>query len=101
MFARGRYWLFYSGGGGFFSSDYAIGDAACAGPQGPCTNEATRPLLSSNRQGQGPGEESVFVAGPADWFVYNPSRSVDGKSPALNRARPPGFRFLGPVSATT
>ena len=101
VFARGRYWLFYSGGGGFFSSDYAIGDAACAGPQGPCTNEATRPLLSSNRQGQGPGEESVFVAGPADWLVYNPSRSVDGKSPRSTALARLGFDSSGPYLATT
>jgi beta-xylosidase len=99
VFAGGRYWLFYSGGDGFSSTDYAIGDAACAGPRGPCTNESTRPLLFSNQQGRGPGEESLFVAGSADWLVYNPARTVNGSSPRSTAIARLGLDLSGPYLA--
>ena len=99
VFASGRYWLFYSGGGGYSSTNYAIGDAACAGPQGPCTNGSEQPLLSSNQQGQGPGEESVFVSGPAAWLVYNPARTVTGVIPRSIAVARLGFSSSGPYLA--
>ena len=55
---HGEYWIFYSGGW-FNQTSYAIGAARCAGPLGPCIDTSSTPLLASNAQGQGPGEESV------------------------------------------
>ena len=76
----GRTWLFYSAGEGYWSSNYAIGVARCAGPQGPCSDVGNTPLLGSNAQGQGPGESSVFSLNGRYWLAYNPSRSVQGTS---------------------
>ncbi len=76
----GRTWLFYSGGAGFWSSDYAIGVARCAGPLGPCADVTAGPLLASNTQGEGPGEPSVFGHDGRYWLVYNPSYSVRGST---------------------
>jgi beta-xylosidase len=69
----GRLWLFYSGGGIFNDPQYAMGFARCASPLGPCSDSATVPLIGSNKQGVGPGEETVFV-GPdgSTWLLYNP-----------------------------
>jgi hypothetical protein len=75
---HGRTWLFYSAGAGFWTSDYAIGVARCAGPFGPCADIGDRPLVSSGVRGAGPGEESVFTSGGDFWLVYNPSCSTDG-----------------------
>ncbi|MGH9097717.1 MAG: family 43 glycosylhydrolase, partial [Acidimicrobiales bacterium] len=48
------WWLFYSGGDGFFGSRYAVGVAKCDGVRGPCTGVGTQPLIDSNAQGVGP-----------------------------------------------
>jgi len=70
---NGTDWLFFSGGGGFFTPSYAIGAAKCAGPLGGCRDTLAGPLISSNAQGSGPGEETVFVAGDhSTWVLYNP-----------------------------
>ena len=53
------YYLFYSGYW-FNQPGYAIGVAQCDGPLGPCDDTSPAPLLGSNAQGAGPGEESVF-----------------------------------------
>jgi len=74
---QGRTWLFFSGGEGYWSADYAIGAARCRGPLGPCADVTDGPILSSNAQGTGPGEESVFVQGDRYWLVYN-TRDADG-----------------------
>lgn len=66
-------WLFLSGGTGFGFSRYAMGAARCDGPMGPCHAYGTRPLVSTNRQGAGPGEETIFVAPDRSyWLLYNP-----------------------------
>lgn len=75
------WWLFYSGGDGFFGSDYAVGVARCDGINGPCTAVGTQPLIGSNVQGVGPGEETIFQtsgsAGLSTWVLYNPWHAND------------------------
>jgi beta-xylosidase len=70
---NGSYWLFYSGNW-FNSTSYAIGAARCASPLGPCADVTTQPLLASNAQGAGPGEESVYRDGAGVWLLYSPFR---------------------------
>ncbi len=74
--AWGTYWLFFSGNW-YFSAQYGIGVAACQTPFGPCTDVTPKPFIGSNRQGLGPGEESVFQDGGAVYLVYNPFRADD------------------------
>ena len=70
---NGTDWLFFSGGGTFSSLTYAIGAASCAGPLGGCTDVLGAPLISSNSQGTGPGEETIFAgAEHSTWVLYNP-----------------------------
>ncbi len=65
-------WVFFSGGSGFFSSHYAMGAVKCAGPLGPCKDVLPGPLIASNKQGPGPGEETYFVAPDgSDWLLYS------------------------------
>jgi beta-xylosidase len=68
----GQPWLFYSAGTGYYLPQYAMGAAPCKGPLGPCVDDSDRPLLSSNAQGTGPGEETVFAAPGSTWLLYNP-----------------------------
>jgi beta-xylosidase len=93
---KGRTWLFFSGGVGYWNPNYAIGYASCAGPQGPCVDRDPRPLLASNAQGVGPGEESVFTAGGAYWLVYDAS-SVDNGSARSVAIAPLRFSSNGPA----
>jgi len=73
MAPDGSVWLFFSGGGGYYLSNYAIGVARCDGPLGGCSDERPGPLISSNFQGLGPGEETVFVAPDhSTWLLYSP-----------------------------
>lgn len=84
----GRTWLFYSAGIGFSTPEYAMGVAQCDGPLGGCHDFGTKPLVSTNSQGSGPGEETVFIAPDHSyWLLYNPwhtgliymlSRPVEG-----------------------
>ncbi len=71
--AGSRYYLFYSGSW-FNQPTYGIGVAVCAGPVGPCRNlSARRPFIGSDRQGEGPGEESLFEEGAGRWWIaYSP-----------------------------
>jgi hypothetical protein len=39
---------------------------------GPCRAVSARPWLTSNSQGSGPGEESLFHTPDGWWMVYNP-----------------------------
>ncbi len=98
----GQYWLFYSANW-FNQPQYGIGVASCAGPQGPCHDLSDQPLVSSNLQGIGPGEESVFIGTSGVWMLYGPWRSL---SPAATPPRPVaivriGFGPLGPYIGTT
>jgi beta-xylosidase len=72
-------WLFFSGGMGYFSPDYAMSAVHCKGPLGPCTEPLPEPLIATNAQGSGPGEETYFV-GPdgSDWLLYSPVHTGDG-----------------------
>jgi hypothetical protein len=68
----GGIWLFYSASG-FYSPDYAMGVATCIGPLGPCSDVSSTPLVASNSQGPGPGEETAFTAADGStWLIYNP-----------------------------
>jgi beta-xylosidase len=70
VYYKGSYWLFFSGDW-FDSAGYAIGVARCAGPSGPCV-DWNRPFLASNAEGEGPGEESLFVDDSGrSWMVYS------------------------------
>ena len=88
---RGVYSLFYSGGW-FNQPGYSIGAARCAGPLGPCGDTSPAPLLGSNAQGQGPGEESVFANDAGVWLVYTPFRST---LPLPGPPRPVALAHLG------
>jgi hypothetical protein len=74
----GTYWVFYSGNW-FNEPAYGIGAARCAGPEGPCSDTSTLPLLGSNSQGAGPGEASVFEDPSGVWMLYSPWRSLTPK----------------------
>ena len=91
VLVRGTYWLFYSGGW-FNQPGYAIGAARCLGPLGPCADTSGSPLLGSNAQGVGPGEESVFANAAGLWLVYTPFRST---LPLPGPARPVALAHLG------
>jgi beta-xylosidase len=70
--AAGRLWLFYSANW-FNQPAYAIGVAECETPAGPCSKPFDRPWLSSNAQGEGPGEASLFLDLQGRWrMVYAP-----------------------------
>ena len=91
VLVRGTYYLFYSGGW-FNQPGYSVGVARCAGPSGPCADVSPTPLLSSNAQGQGPGEESVFSNAAGVWLLYTPSRST---LPLPGPPRPVAMAHLG------
>jgi len=74
ILVRGVTYLFYSGGW-FNQTGYAIGVAVCAGPLGPCHDPSANPILASNAQGLGPGEESIFTDTHGIWLLYTPFRS--------------------------
>ncbi len=91
VLVRGSYYLFYSGGW-FNQPGYSIGAARCAGPLGPCNDDSSAPLLGSNAQGQGPGEESVFANAAGLWLLYTPFSST---LPLPGPARPVNMAHLG------
>jgi Glycosyl hydrolases family 43 len=91
VLVNGAYYLFYSGGW-FNQTSYAIGAARCAGPLGPCHDTSSAPLLGSNAQGAGPGEESVFSNDAGIWMLYTPwSSSLPNPGPP----RPVAMAHLG------
>jgi len=91
VLVRGVYYLFYSGGW-FNQPGYAVGVARCVGPLGPCADASPTPLLGSNAQGEGPGEESVFADAAGVWLLYTPSRST---LPLPGPPRPVAMAHLG------
>ncbi len=94
----GRVWLFFSAGSSFYTAGYSMAVAACAGPLGPCHTFGSRPLVATNSQGSGPGEETVFIAPDHSyWLLYSPwhtgiplalFRPVEGVRIGWNRAGP-------------
>jgi beta-xylosidase len=98
--ADGRLWLFYSANW-FNQPAYGIGVAACDTPAGPCTKPFDGPWLSSNAQGEGPGEGSLFLDRGGRWrLVYSPVaqqyRTETDRPVALATI---GFDDLGPYLA--
>jgi beta-xylosidase len=101
MAPDGSMWLFYSGGQGFFSPRYGMGVAKCAGLLGPCHSVSSSPLITTNAQGAGPGEESYFVASDGSgWLLYSAVHSADLYDPyrAVEAARI-GWGKAGPYVA--
>ena len=72
---NGSYWVVYSANW-YNHPEYAIGAARCAGPAGPCHDDTSFPLLSTNFQGEGPGEASLFHNAAGVWMLYSPWRSL-------------------------
>jgi len=71
VYSAGRYFLFYSGND-WNSAGYAIGVATCRGPDGPCTDLTSRPILSSGPEMAGPGSGSVFFdAAGTPWIAFH------------------------------
>jgi hypothetical protein len=69
----GSDWLTFSTGAGFWKPGSAIGLAKCDGPLGGCRDFLTSPLIGSNEQGVGPGEETIFVSPQSGvWVLYSP-----------------------------
>jgi len=98
---RGRYWLFYSGSW-FDSGTYGIGVAHCSGPIGPCRDlSPVRPWIASNRQGMGPGEESLFEARNGQWWMLYSLWYFGwlGRSSRPVAMAPLGFSIRGPYVA--
>jgi beta-xylosidase len=91
VLVNGAYYLFYSGGW-FNQTSYAIGVARCTGPAGPCHDASATPLLASNAQGAGPGEESVFSNSAGIWMLYTPWSSA---LPNPGPPRPVAMAHLG------
>lgn len=71
VLAENHYWLFYSGNW-FNQPYYGLGVAECAGPAGPCTKPLNGPWLSSDAQGAGPGECSLYEDLAGWHMVYSP-----------------------------
>jgi hypothetical protein len=91
VLVKGAYYLFYAGGW-FNQTSYAIGVARCVGPIGPCHDTSSSPLLASNAQGAGPGEESVFSNDAGIWMLYTPWSST---LPNPGAPRPVAVAHLG------
>jgi beta-xylosidase len=89
---QGSYWLFYSGNW-FNTVSYGVGAARCAGPSGPCAETSSTPLVGSNAQGAGPGEESIYSGPTGVWLLYTPWHS---DSPSFDaNPRPVAILRLG------
>ncbi len=77
---NGVYWMTYAANW-FNQPAYGIGVAWCAGPSGPCADLSDQPLISSNAQGQGPGEPSFYQDATGVWMLYTPIMSLTGDPP--------------------
>jgi len=66
--AGGTDYLLYSGGN-WMDASYAVGYAACRGPQGPCGRPLTQPILSSTASVVGPGGEWAFQDASGQWWL--------------------------------
>ncbi len=56
----GTYWLIYSGNE-WESANYRMGQAACAGPLGPCSRTSDSPLISNTASEWSPGGGTLFT----------------------------------------
>jgi arabinan endo-1,5-alpha-L-arabinosidase len=78
----GTVWLFFSAGVGYSTPTYGIGVVHCTSPLGPCTGGDSKPILTNNQQGPGPGEETYFTARDgSDWLLYSPWYTGDPIAP--------------------
>lgn len=66
------YYLFFAGNSSLNAAN-GIGVMPCAGIRGPCTDSRSTPLVASNSQGQGPGEESLYQQNGVTWLLYSPN----------------------------
>lgn len=73
----GTYYLFFSGNASNAPAN-ALGVMACAGISGPCADTRTLPILSTNSQGTGPGEEALFQQNGNYWMIYSPYAAYGG-----------------------
>ena len=73
----GTYYLFFSGNSSLSPSN-GVGMMTCDGIEGPCHDTRSAPLIASNSQGQGPGEESLFQQDGITWLLYSPN-AIFGK----------------------
>jgi hypothetical protein len=64
----GTYVLLFSTGV-WDASSYGENFATCTGPQGPCTQGQSSPLLSSYGSAAGPGGGSFFQDGAGNWYL--------------------------------
>ena len=68
--AQGRWWLFLSAGW-VGQTNYAVTVTRCQSVIGPC-DAVGAPFLTTNSQGAGPGEQSVWEDGQGRWWlIYN------------------------------
>jgi hypothetical protein len=91
-------WVLYSGNW-FNQPAYAIGAARCAGPQGPCADTSSRPLLGTNAQGAGPGEASFYQGATGVWMLYSPTLFSEGVTSRPVDITRIGFDAAGPYLA--
>ena len=70
----GTWWLTLSGGDFGKPNSYQIAAMPCASLAGPCYDQYTVHLVTTNSQGVGPGEQDAFTEPDgAMWILYNPS----------------------------
>jgi beta-xylosidase len=68
----GRYFLFYSAGGGYDSPKYAAGYASCETPLGPCADAPENPVLTTRCTAIGPGSNGFATDHEGGlWIVYH------------------------------
>lgn len=74
--------LFYSANA-YDSDRYAVGEARCTTPLGPCAKSGENPVLSSSDDAAGPGHCMVLDSGGRTWMVYHawPPDAVGSASP--------------------
>jgi arabinan endo-1,5-alpha-L-arabinosidase len=73
---NGTDWMFFSSGTGYYTPRYDVGVVECSGILSGCFKYRAKPFITSNAQGPGPGEETVFVAHDGSmWLLYNPWHS--------------------------
>jgi beta-xylosidase len=91
---KGVYWLTYAANW-YNQPQYGIGVAWCRGPSGPCADLTSHPFLSSNEQGQGPGEPSFYQDASGVWMLYTPVMSLTGDPPRPVYITRVGFTTAG------